>query len=61
VDPADYALIIDELSANHGAFSLGMRYRLAQKAFEHTAGYDRAIADFLGAKALADVENCYNQ
>jgi phosphoribosylaminoimidazolecarboxamide formyltransferase/IMP cyclohydrolase len=38
-----------------------MRYRLAQKAFEYTAVYDRAIADFLGTKALADVEACYNR
>ncbi|MGD9066322.1 MAG: hypothetical protein PVI42_19490, partial [Desulfobacterales bacterium] len=61
VDPTDYAVIIEELKANQGALSLGMRYRLAQKAFEHTAGYDRAIADFLGTKALADVEACYGQ
>jgi phosphoribosylaminoimidazolecarboxamide formyltransferase/IMP cyclohydrolase len=60
VDPSDYAGIIAELKANNGALSLGMRFGLAQKAFEHTAAYDRAIADFLGAKALADVENCYN-
>jgi phosphoribosylaminoimidazolecarboxamide formyltransferase/IMP cyclohydrolase len=59
VDPADYGSIIDELKANNGALSLGMRYRLAQKAFEHTAVYDRAIADFLKMKALADVEGCY--
>jgi phosphoribosylaminoimidazolecarboxamide formyltransferase/IMP cyclohydrolase len=38
-----------------------MRYRLAKKAFEHTAAYDRAISDFLGTKALQDVESCYNQ
>jgi phosphoribosylaminoimidazolecarboxamide formyltransferase/IMP cyclohydrolase len=61
VDPADYAIIIDELSANQGALSLGMRYRLAQKAFEHTALYDRAIADFLSTKALAYVEGCYSR
>jgi phosphoribosylaminoimidazolecarboxamide formyltransferase/IMP cyclohydrolase len=60
VDPSDYAGILDELKANNGAFSLGMRYRLAQKAFEHTAAYDHAIADFLGTKALPDVEACYN-
>ena len=61
VDPADYAMIVDDLKANQGALSLGLRYRLAQKAFEHTAVYDRAIADFLGSKALADVEACYSQ
>jgi phosphoribosylaminoimidazolecarboxamide formyltransferase/IMP cyclohydrolase len=60
VDPADYAMILAELTTNQGALSLGMRYRLAKKAFEHTAAYDCAIADFLGTKALADVESCYN-
>ncbi len=60
VNPADYELIIAELKSNQGALSLEMRFRLAQKAFEHTAVYDRAIADFLGTKALSDVENCYS-
>ena len=60
VNPADYAMIIAELTSNQGALSLGMRFRLAQKAFEHTAVYDRAIADFLSMKALADVESCYS-
>jgi len=54
-------MILDELKANNGALSLGMRYGLAQKAFEHTAAYDHAISDFLGTKALQDVESCYNQ
>jgi phosphoribosylaminoimidazolecarboxamide formyltransferase/IMP cyclohydrolase len=61
VDPSDYGMIISEVEANNGSISLGMRYRLAQKAFEHTAAYDRAIADFLGKKTLPDIESCYNQ
>jgi phosphoribosylaminoimidazolecarboxamide formyltransferase/IMP cyclohydrolase len=59
VDPADYATIIAELKANRGALSLDLRYRLAQKAFAHTAVYDRTIADFLGTRSFADVESCY--
>ena len=59
VDPADYATIIAELKANQGALSLGLRYRLAQKAFAHTADYDRTIADFLGARSIAEVSSCY--
>jgi phosphoribosylaminoimidazolecarboxamide formyltransferase/IMP cyclohydrolase len=59
VDPADYETIITEVKANNGALSLELRYRLAQKAFEHTAVYDRTIADFLGTRAFADVESCY--
>jgi phosphoribosylaminoimidazolecarboxamide formyltransferase/IMP cyclohydrolase len=60
VDPADYEMIAAELKANSGALPLNLRYRLAQKAFDHTAVYDRTIADFLGAKAFTDVEGCYN-
>ena len=60
VDPSDYELIIAELKSNSGALSLELRYRLAQKAFDHTAVYDRTIADFLGSKAFSEAEGCYN-
>lgn len=60
VDPSDYESIVSELESNNGAVTLGLRYRLAQKAFDHTAVYDRTIADYLGARSLADVEGCYN-
>jgi phosphoribosylaminoimidazolecarboxamide formyltransferase/IMP cyclohydrolase len=59
VDPSDYQTIITELKENEGAITLALRYRLAQKAFEHTAVYDRTIADFLGGKQYEDVESCY--
>lgn len=61
VDPADYGMILSELETNDGALTLGLRYRLAQKAFAHTAVYDRTIADYLSAHALAEVESCYHQ
>ncbi|CAB1084634.1 hypothetical protein JY97_14660 [Alkalispirochaeta odontotermitis] len=60
VDPSDYELIAAELKANGGALPLEIRYRLAQKAFDHTAVYDRTIADFLSDKAFADVAGCYH-
>jgi phosphoribosylaminoimidazolecarboxamide formyltransferase/IMP cyclohydrolase len=59
VDPGDYGMIISELNANNGALSLNLRFRLAQKAFEHTAVYDRTIADFLGARSFEEVASCY--
>lgn len=59
VDPSDYQSIITELKENEGSITLALRYRLAQKAFEHTAVYDRNIADFLGRKPYEDVESCY--
>ena len=43
------------MDSNNGAISLGLRYRLAQKAFDHTAVYDRTIADFLGSRTVDDV------
>jgi phosphoribosylaminoimidazolecarboxamide formyltransferase/IMP cyclohydrolase len=36
-----------------------MRFSLAQKAFAHTADYDRAIADYLGGRSAAEVAGCY--
>ena len=59
VDPGDYDGIVAELKGNKGALPLDMRFRLAQKAFEHTAVYDRAIADFLSARTMEDVAGCY--
>jgi len=59
VDPSDYESIISEMQTNNGSISLQLRYRLAQKAFEYTAVYDRTIADFLGARTFDDVESCY--
>ncbi len=59
VDPSDYATILSEMKANNGSISLQLRYRLAQKAFDYTAIYDRTIAEFLGAKAFEEVQRCY--
>src|SRR5215470_2301656 len=50
VDPADYAAVLTELQAGGGALSLATRQRLARRAFQTTARYDGAIADYLGAR-----------
>jgi phosphoribosylaminoimidazolecarboxamide formyltransferase/IMP cyclohydrolase len=47
VDPADYAVVLDELD-RHGGTTLGTRRRLATTAFRHTAAYDVAIASWFG-------------
>ena len=60
VDPADYDQIIAEMQQSKGTMSLGLRFQLAQKAFAHTAVYDRTIADFLAARNLDEVRGCYN-
>jgi phosphoribosylaminoimidazolecarboxamide formyltransferase/IMP cyclohydrolase len=59
VDPSDYTTILSEMDSNSGAISLGLRYRLAQKAFDHTAVYDRTIADFLDSRTIDEMAACY--
>ena len=48
VDPADYARVEGEMKDNKGCISRATRFDLAVKAFEHTAHYDGAIANYLG-------------
>jgi len=48
-DPADYEGILRELSSAGGSMAAATRFRLAQKAFSHTAAYDGAISNFLSA------------
>ena len=59
VDPADYPKLLSELKQTKGKISLRTRYDLARKAFEHTAQYDRAIADYLTRTDIAEVEKAY--
>ncbi len=48
-DPADYGPILTELRAGTGAVGAPTRFKLAQKAFSHTAAYDGAISNYLTA------------
>ncbi|MBI5616304.1 MAG: bifunctional phosphoribosylaminoimidazolecarboxamide formyltransferase/IMP cyclohydrolase [Gammaproteobacteria bacterium] len=48
VDPDDYDAVVAELAA-HGEVTKPTRFRLATKAFSHTAHYDHAIANYLAA------------
>jgi phosphoribosylaminoimidazolecarboxamide formyltransferase/IMP cyclohydrolase len=59
VDPGDYAQIADEMTAGKGSIALALRYRLARKAFAHTAAYDAAIAGYLADTAFGAVESQY--
>jgi len=49
VDAADYARVLAEMADHDGAVSDTTRFDLAVKAFEHTAAYDGAIANYLGS------------
>lgn len=46
VEAADYAAVLDELTANKGATTLTLRKRLAAKAYARTAAYDAAISNW---------------
>jgi phosphoribosylaminoimidazolecarboxamide formyltransferase/IMP cyclohydrolase len=48
-DPADYGAILRELAAAKGTIGQETRFRLARKAFAHTAAYDGAIGDYFTA------------
>lgn len=50
IDPEDYPAILKEMQTNAQAISLENRFHYAVKAFEHTAQYDGAIANYLGTK-----------
>ena len=49
VDSADYPLVLEEMRSNGGAVTATTRFALAVKVYEHTARYDGAIANYLGA------------
>ena len=53
VDASDYDAVLGELRAG-GTVSTATRFRLAAKAFEHTARYDGAIASYLGGRDGTD-------
>ena len=55
-DPGDYGAVIAELRAD-GCVSYETRFRLALKAFEHTAAYDAMIAEYLRSEYSRSVGN----
>ena len=50
-DPADYAVLLEEMAGNNGATTLAFRKRMAAKAFAQTASYDSMISQWF---AFAD-------
>ena len=50
VNPEDYAAVLRELQNNEYSLTSATRFDLAVKAFEHTASYEGAIANYLGAR-----------
>jgi phosphoribosylaminoimidazolecarboxamide formyltransferase/IMP cyclohydrolase len=56
VNTSDYQVLIDEMKNNGGKTSQATRFDLAVKAYEHTAAYDGAIANYLGKRVKAEDE-----
>lgn len=59
VDPADYSRVTSAMASGKGSISFELRWELARKAFEHTAEYDRNIAEFLARKSFDEARGCY--
>ncbi len=49
-DPADYAALIAEMTANNGAASAALRRKLAAAAYARTASYDAAISQWFAGQ-----------
>ncbi|MDD2581651.1 MAG: bifunctional phosphoribosylaminoimidazolecarboxamide formyltransferase/IMP cyclohydrolase [Desulfuromonadaceae bacterium] len=56
VDSADYVQVLEEMKANAGAVSATTNFALAVKVFQHTAAYDGAISNYLGARLTGEVQ-----
>ena len=54
-NPDDYAALLDQLT--QGGVDASMRFALACRAFEYTARYDGAIAEYLGGVCGGDGES----
>ena len=61
VDSADYEQVLAEMTASQGSVSAATRFRLAVKTFEHTARYDGAIANYLGALTAQGEKQAFPQ
>ncbi len=56
VDHADYRRVLAEMAENGGAVGVKTNFNLAVKVFQHTAAYDGAISNYLGARLGEKVE-----
>lgn len=52
VDQVDYAHVLQQMHEQQGKVDYALRYRLAQKAFAHTAAYDAAVSNYLNSQTL---------
>jgi phosphoribosylaminoimidazolecarboxamide formyltransferase/IMP cyclohydrolase len=56
VDHNDYRLVLAEMAENGGTIGAMTNFTLAVKVFQHTAAYDGAISNYLGARLGEKIE-----
>ncbi|MBI4831394.1 MAG: bifunctional phosphoribosylaminoimidazolecarboxamide formyltransferase/IMP cyclohydrolase [Candidatus Lindowbacteria bacterium] len=56
VNPTRYPQIIEDMKRGDGCISENLKFELACEVFEHTATYDRAIADYLALQRTGSAE-----
>lgn len=56
VEPGDYKELLHEMESQQGAISEAFSFRLATKAFRHTAKYDSIIYNYLSKEQTTDEE-----
>ena len=61
VNPSDYDVVLDQLRNNDCCLDQETRFNLAVKTYEHTAGYDGAIANYLGARLQGDEPEAFSR
>ena len=54
VDVEDYKAVLEEMAANNGATTPGLRRKLAQRAFARTAAYDAAVSNWFAGELEKD-------
>src|ERR1700760_4908015 len=54
VDVEDYKPVLDEMAANNGATTKGLRRKLAQRAYARTAAYDAAVSNWFAGERAKD-------
>src|ERR1700761_4524518 len=54
VDVEDYKAVLDEMAANNGATTQGLRRKLAQRAYARTAAYDAAVSNWFAGELAKD-------
>lgn len=57
VDSSDYGKVLQEMKDNSGTVSPATNFGLAVKVFQHTAAYDGAISNYLGARLGEGVDS----